>query len=88
MKTIKKNIKTTTITAVSVEVVNGTLSQVELEPLVTVATVTDKNAERLYRKIKEIEKSVKLFITSIHTDVITYEMSVDDFIKNATKITE
>lgn len=88
MKTIKKNIKTTTITAVSVEVVNGTLSQVELEPLVTVATVTDKNAERLYRKAKEIEKSVKLFITSIHTDVITYEMPLDDFIKNATKVTE
>lgn len=88
MKTIKKNIKTTTITAVSVEVVNGTLSQVELEPFVTVATVTEKNAERLYRKAKEIEKSVKLFITSIHTDVITYEMPLDDFIKNATKVTE
>lgn len=88
MKTIKKNIKTTTITAVSVEVVNGTLSQVELEPLVTVATVTENNAERLYRKEMKIEKNVKLFITSIHTDVITYEMPLDVFIKNATKVTE
>ena len=88
MKAIKKNIKTTTITAQTVKVINGAITPKELPPLVTVETITEKNAERIYRKVNGIDKKTPVFILDIHVDEIAYSMSVEDFIKNAEIVTE
>lgn len=88
MKTIKKTIKTTTITAQTVEVINGAVTPKELTPITTVETVTDKNAERIFRKLSGIDKKTPVFITDVHTKEITYTMSVETFIRNAETVTE
>lgn len=88
MKTIKKNIKTTTITAQTVDVINGVVTPKELTPITTVETVTEKNAEKVFRKLSGIDKKTPVFITDIHAEEITYTMSVEKFIENAEKVTE
>lgn len=88
MKTIKRVIKTTTITAKTVEVINGTLISKELTPTTTVETVTEKNAERIFRKLSGIDKKTPVFITDVYTKEITYTMSVETFIRNAETVTE
>ena len=88
MKTIKKNIKTTTITAQTVEVINGVVTPKELTPITTVETVTEKNAEKVFRKLSGIDKKTPVFITDVHTEEIIYTMGVEKFILNAEKVTE
>lgn len=88
MKTIKRVIKTTTITAQTVEVINGVITPKELTPITTVETVTDKNAERIFRKLSGIDKKTPVFISDVHTKEITYTMSVETFISNAETVTE
>lgn len=88
MKTIKKSIKTTTITAQTVEVINGVVTPKELSPITTVETVTEKNAEKVFRKLSGIDKKTPVFITDVHTEEIVYTMSTDKFIENADTVTE
>lgn len=88
MKTIKRVIKTTTITAQTVVRIDGNVILKELTPTTTVETVTEKNAEKVFRKLSGIDKKTPVFITDIHTKEITYSMSVETFIKNAETVTE
>lgn len=88
MKTITRVIKTTTITAQTVEVINGVVTPKELTPTTTVETVTEKNAERIFRKLSGIDKKTPVFITDVHTKEITYTMSIETFISNAETVTE
>lgn len=82
MKAIKKVIKTFTITGfVMVKGENG----FEKSPLAceTTQNVTAKNAEKVLKAVNGIEKKVKAYVESITENTNAYEMSVDDFIKNA-----
>ena len=81
---IKKNIKTTTITAKSIDVINGEIIVNDLPPVVTTRKVTDKNAEKIFRKESGVMSEIK--ITDYKTDVLCYEMDIETFMKHATII--
>ena len=81
---IKKNIKTTTITAKSIDVINGEIVVNDLPPVVTTRKVTDKNAEKIFRKESGVMSEIK--ITDYKTDVLCYEMDIETFMKYATII--
>lgn len=80
-KTVKRAVKQTTITACKITFVNGQMTQTDLSPVQTLETVTDKNAEKLYRKLSGIPKNEKIFITSFDSTEIVFAMSLDDFMK-------
>lgn len=82
MKAIKKVIKTFTITGFAmVKLENG----FEKSPLAceTTQNVTAKNAEKVLKAVNGIDKKEKVYVESITENTNAYEMSVDDFIKNA-----
>ena len=82
MKAIKKVIKTFTITGFTmVKAENG----FEKSPLAceTTQNVTAKNAEKVLKAVNGIDKKEKVYVESITENTNAYEMSVDDFIKNA-----
>ncbi len=90
MKKIRKTLTHSTITAARVIVDNGKVRGEDiLETATTFETVTDKNAVRLFLANitnGKIYKSEDIRITSIERENITFEMSVEDFIRNATVI--
>lgn len=82
MKTIKKIVKTFTITGfVMVQSENG----FEKSPLAceTTQNITAKNAEKVLKAVNGIDKKVKVYVESITENTNAYEMSIDNFIKNA-----
>ena len=86
MKTmIKKNITVTTITADSVNVDNGQCVIQHLDTVTTTKKVTEKNAAKIYR-VETGYSGANIYITSIKTDVVRYEMDVETFMKYAKAI--
>lgn len=85
MKTIKKNVTITTITADAIKVVDNKTVVETLPTATTTAHVTDKNAEKIYRAIYP-DINARVFITSISTSTVCYEMDIDVFISNAKAI--
>lgn len=83
MKTmIKKNITVTTITADSVNVDNGHCVINHLETVTTTKKVTEKNAAKIYRAETGFS-GANIYITSISTNVVRYEMDDETFMKYA-----
>lgn len=85
MKTIKKNVTVTTITADGVKVVNNKTVVETLPVATTTARVTDKNAEKIYRALNP-DINCRVFITSVTTSTVCYEMDIETFISNAKAI--
>ena len=85
MKTIKKNVTVTTITADGVKVVDNKTIIETLPTATTTAHVTDKNAEKIYRAIYP-DINARVFITSVTTSTVCYEMDIDTFISHAKAI--
>lgn len=79
---IKKSVKITTITASSINVVNGAIVVNDLKPVITTKKVTDKNAAKIYRN--ELGVTCDFKVTSYKTEVIEYIMDIETFIKYAT----
>ena len=82
-KTIKKAIKLYTISAVKLSIDNGNVMTEDLPPVQTEATVTEKNAEKLFKKLSGINPGEKIMITDVSASVLTYAASIDDFMKIA-----
>ena len=82
---IKKNIAVTTITADSVNVDNGKCVIQHLDTETTTKKVTEKNAAKIYRA-ETGYSGANIYITSIKTDVVRYEMDVETFMKYAKAI--
>jgi hypothetical protein len=80
---IKKKFNVTTITAQSVEVVDGAVITTELPTVTTFAKVTEKNKVKCYVE-KNNNFSGQLFVTSFKNETVAFEMSEDDFMKYAT----
>lgn len=85
MKTIKKNVTVTTITADGVKVVDNKTVIETLPTATTTAHVTDNNAEKVYRAIYP-DINARVFITSVTTSTVCYEMDIDTFISHANAI--
>ena len=84
MKTIKKVITSFTITGFFM-VKNGETNEYSKKPIGCEVTqkVTEKNAEKILARENFCDKSTKVYVESITENTNVYEMSVDDFIKNA-----
>ena len=79
---IKKNITVTTITADSLNVDNGQCVVNHLDTVTTTKKVTEKNAAKIYRA-ETGYSGANIYITSIKTDVVRYEMDTETFMKYA-----
>lgn len=80
---IKKKFNVTTITAQSVEVVDGAVVTIELPTVTTFANVNEKNKVKRYVE-KNDNFNGQLFVTSFKKETVVFEMSEDDFMKYAT----
>ena len=84
-KTIVRTMATSTITAYTVEMVNGAPVAKALDPFVIMGKAKEKDA---LKAVKEKYGTVAVTIGEIKVDEATYEISVDDFMKYATKVEE
>lgn len=84
MKTIKKIITSFTITGFFM-VKNAETNEYSKKAIGCEVTqkVTEKNAEKILSRENFCDKSTKVYVESITENTNAYEMSVDDFIKNA-----
>lgn len=82
---IKKKFNVTTITAQSVEVVDGATVVTDLPTVTTFAKVNEKNVAKRYRE-KNNNFSGQLLVTSFKNETVIFEMSEDDFMKYGTAI--
>jgi hypothetical protein len=80
---IKKKFNVTTITAQSVEVVDGAVVTTELPTVTTFANVNEKNKVKRYVE-KNDNFNGQLFVTSFKKETVVFEMSEEDFMKYAT----
>lgn len=81
---IKKKINVYTITADKVSVIDNKTVIETLQTVTTTNKVTDKNAEKVYRNATG--EQGRIFITSICTDTVIYEMDTETFLKYAKAI--
>ena len=86
MKKIKRTFLQSTITACKIRFVNGKPEQENLPTVVTFDTVNEKNAEKIYKKLSDIDKKTQIFIVDISTTEICVAMSSEDFMKYGTVI--
>ena len=82
-KTIVRTMATSTITAYTVEMENGLPVAKALDPIVIMGKAKEKDA---LKAVKEQYGKVAVTIGEIKIEEATYEISVDDFMKYATKI--
>ena len=83
-KTIVRTMSTSTINAFKLTVENGQPKVENLEPLTVMGKATDKEALKALKD--KYGKNAPVTIASIDVQEETYEISVDDFMKYATKI--
>ena len=81
-KSITRTITESTINSASVQLVEGSLQTTANDPII-VSGVIDEN-----KALKKVQKTygVNSVLTSITKEDATYEISVEDFIKYATKV--
>lgn len=84
-KTIVRTMATSTINAFHLEVVNGKPEAKALDPITVMGKAKEKDA---LKALKDKYGTVQgITIGSIEVSEDTYEISVDDFVKYATKVT-
>lgn len=82
-KTICRTMATSTITAYTVKMENGLPVAEALDPITIMGKAKEKDA---LKAVKEKYGTVAVTIGEIKIEEATYEISVDDFIKHATKV--
>lgn len=83
-KTIVRTMSTSTINAFMLDVVNGKPEVKNLEPLTVMGRVTEKDAIKALRDVHG--KNAPVTVANIDVKEDTYEISVEDFLKYATKV--
>jgi hypothetical protein len=83
-KEITRKIVTSKVYAFSLEIEEGKPITKELEPLTFAGRLTESVALRRVTKFYGKSNSIK--IAKIETSEDTYKISVEDFIRNATKV--
>ncbi|MBO5715007.1 MAG: hypothetical protein J6S23_01275 [Clostridia bacterium] len=83
--TITRKIVETTINGYTIEMENGKPTVVNLEPVVVFGNVTsERQAKRAL--VDVYGKETPVFIGEIKSEEVQYEISVEKFIENATRI--
>lgn len=83
-KTIVRTMATSTINAFSLTMVDGQPKVENLEPITVMGKATEKEGLKALKE--KYGKNCPITIGSIDVKEDTYEISVDDFIKYATKV--
>lgn len=83
-KTITRTMNTSTISACMLTVVDGNPTVETLEPITVMGKATEKDALKMLKE--KYGKNNAITVTGIEVSEETYEISVDDFVKYATKI--
>lgn len=83
-KTIVRTIATSTVKAFKMVVVDGSPNVEELEPVTVLGKATQEKAMKALKE--KYGKNTPLTITGITVQEDTYEISVEDFLKYATKL--
>ena len=83
-KTITRTMHTSTITACKLTMVDGAPTVETLEPVVVMGKATEKEGMKALKD--KYGKDSAITITSINVTEDTYEISVEDFVKYATKV--
>lgn len=83
--TITRKLVETTINGYTIEMENGKPAVKDLEPVVVFGNVTtERQAKRAL--VEKHGKDVNILVGEIKSEEVQYEISVEDFIKNATRI--
>lgn len=85
-KTITRSMATSTIKSFKTSIVDGKPEVKELDPVIVAGKVSEKDALKVLKK--EMEDVNGVVIAGIETKEDVYEISVEDFIKYATKVTD
>lgn len=85
-KTIVRTMATSTINAFKLSIKGGKPEIENLEPLTVMGKATDKEALKALKD--KYGKDAPVQVASIDVQEDTYEISVDDFVKYATKVTK
>lgn len=88
MAKITREVKTYTITACAVTVENGNVMTEDLPVIQTENLVTEKNAEKVYKKLSGLDAKTKILVTSVTASVVKYGMDLADFMKYAKVIND
>lgn len=79
-KTIARKITKSTVKLATIELVNGEVITTELDDLILTGKVTPEQAQKIVDK----EVGSQARVLEVETVTNTYEMSLQDFIKNST----
>lgn len=85
-KTICRTMSTSTINAFKLEVVDGKPEAKALDPITIMGKAKEKDALKALKEVHGDKQGIT--IGSIEVSEDTYEISVDDFLKYATKVTK
>lgn len=80
---IKREVKLFTLHAVKLTIDNENVMTEELPPVQTFDNVTEKNAEKTFRKLAGIPAAEKIMITDVSATITTFAASMEDFMKIA-----
>lgn len=83
-KTITRTMTTSTIKGFKLKIVDGAPSVETLDPVTIMGNANEKHALKALREVYGKDNSIT--VGSIETSEETYEISVDDFMKYATKV--
>lgn len=83
-KSITRTMSTSTIKGFMLEIVEGNPVPKQLEPITVNGKVKEKDALKIFKD--KYGKTSAITISSIDVEESTYEISVEDFVKYATKI--
>lgn len=88
MRSISKEFKKFTISAVRIANVAGKVISQPLKAVETYDTVTAKNAAGIVKKAMGLDKKEIIIIENIMETVEKYTMTGEKFLEHATKVTE
>lgn len=88
MRSISRNFKRYTISAVRIAKVDGKIVNQPLKPVVTYETVTEKNALNIVKKAMHFDHREIIIVDNIAETVEKYTMTGKKFLEHATKITD
>lgn len=83
-KTIVRTMATSTIEAYKLELVNGQPKAEKLEPITVMGKATEKEALKAFKE--KYGKNAPITVSTIVVTEDCYEISVEEFLKHATKV--
>lgn len=88
MRSISRQFKRYTISAVKIAKVDGKIVNQPVKPVETYETVTERNALNIVKKAMGFDRREIIIVDNIAETVEKYTMTGEKFLEHATKITD